>query len=147
VTVHRSSTLAPADIVRRRAIPVTTPARTLCDLRRVLAADHFESVLRKAEVLRLDVGEQPGYVPDRARSELERRMLALCRAHLLPAPEINVRVGPFEVDFLWRDHALIVETDGSATTGHGPRSKQTGHATFGSGRSATECCGSRIARW
>jgi very-short-patch-repair endonuclease len=33
----------------------------------------------------------------------------------LPRPEVNTIVGPYEVDFLWRDHPLIVETDGRAT--------------------------------
>jgi len=27
-------------------------------------------------------------------------------------PEVNVRVGRFLVDFLWRDRCLVVETDG-----------------------------------
>jgi very-short-patch-repair endonuclease len=30
----------------------------------------------------------------------------------MPLPEVNPRVGPYEVDFLWRHQALIVETDG-----------------------------------
>ena len=46
-----------------------------------------------------------------------RRFLSLCRKHGLPKPEVNVRVGPYEVDFLWRGHRLIVETDGYATHG------------------------------
>jgi very-short-patch-repair endonuclease len=29
-----------------------------------------------------------------------------------PAPEVNVRIGPFVVDFLRREQRLIVETDG-----------------------------------
>src|SRR3954447_13533385 len=33
-------------------------------------------------------------------------------ANGLPHPEVNVRVGRFLVDFLWRDQRLIVETDG-----------------------------------
>ena len=33
----------------------------------------------------------------------------------LPRPNANARVGPYEVDFLWPDHHLIVETDGAAT--------------------------------
>jgi very-short-patch-repair endonuclease len=47
--------------------------------------------------------------------ELERRFLRLCKRAGLPAPEVNVRFGPCEVDFLWRDHRLIVETDGWET--------------------------------
>jgi very-short-patch-repair endonuclease len=39
-------------------------------------------------------------------------MLALCRRHRLPQPEVNVKVGRFEVDFLWRDARLVVEVDG-----------------------------------
>jgi very-short-patch-repair endonuclease len=39
-------------------------------------------------------------------------MLRLCRRHRLPQPEVNARVGPYEVDFLWRDRGLIAETDG-----------------------------------
>ncbi len=38
-------------------------------------------------------------------------MLALCRRHRLPKPEVNARVGPFLVDFLWRVQRLIVEAD------------------------------------
>jgi len=29
----------------------------------------------------------------------------------LPRPEVNVRIGPYLVDFLWRKRRLIVETD------------------------------------
>jgi very-short-patch-repair endonuclease len=91
---------------------VTTPARTIDDLRRVLRSDRFEAVLRRAELLRLDVGKQQDFEPDLARSELERRFLRLCRRHRIAAPEVNVRVGAFLVDLLWRDERLIIETDG-----------------------------------
>jgi very-short-patch-repair endonuclease len=62
---------------------------------------------------------QPGRLLPRepTRSELERRFLTLCRRHGLPKPEVNVRVGPYEVDFLWRESKVIVETDGFATHG------------------------------
>jgi very-short-patch-repair endonuclease len=112
LVVHRSKTLVPADVIRRRGISVTRPERTVLDLRRVLAADQFDAALHRAEALRLDVGRQLGFEFDRSRSELERILIRLCRRHRLPAPETNVRVGRFEVDFLWRDGALIVETDG-----------------------------------
>ena len=48
----------------------------------------------------------------RDRSELERRMLWVCRRHHLPPPEVNVTLGPYTVDFLWREQRLVVETDG-----------------------------------
>lgn len=46
-------------------------------------------------------------------------MLGLCDAHALPRPEVNVIVGGHEVDFLWRDAKLVVETDGHRA--HGTR--------------------------
>ena len=52
----------------------------------------------------------------RTRSELERRFLLMCRRAGLPSPEVNVLLsvtdGPLEVDFLWREARLVVETDG-----------------------------------
>ena len=60
--------------------------------------------------MRLPIGDQ--HESDGPRTELEDRMLALCRRHRLPQPEVNVRVSRYEVDFLWRDKRLIVEVDG-----------------------------------
>jgi len=42
---------------------------------------------------------------------LERTFLRLIRKAKLPKPEVNVRVGDYEVDFLWREHKLVVELD------------------------------------
>ncbi len=39
-------------------------------------------------------------------------MLALCRRHRLPQPDVNVSVDRYVVDFLWADCSLIVEVDG-----------------------------------
>ena len=41
-----------------------------------------------------------------------RRRRAGIRRHRLPAPELNVRIGSMIVDFIWRDHWLVAETDG-----------------------------------
>ena len=46
------------------------------------------------------------------RSELERRMLQLCRRARLPEPECNQAVEGERVDFVWPEARLIVETDG-----------------------------------
>jgi very-short-patch-repair endonuclease len=110
IWVHRSLTLLPGQTTRRGGVPVTKPARTLEDLRRVLPLDRFAATLRQAEFLRLPLGER--FEPDHTRSELEGRFLALCRRHRVPKPEVNERVGPFIVDFLWREGRLIVEVDG-----------------------------------
>ena len=47
----------------------------------------------------------------RTRSDLEADFLRLCRHHRLPLPEVNVRIGPNLVDFLWGEKRLVVETD------------------------------------
>jgi very-short-patch-repair endonuclease len=48
------------------------------------------------------------------RSEAERRLLQLIRSADLAPPEVNVRLGRYEVDFRWRDERLVVEVDGFA---------------------------------
>jgi very-short-patch-repair endonuclease len=118
IRVHRSRTLAPDQTVIHRCIPVTTPSRTMLDLRRVLPQQQFESALREAEFLRLSI--TPELEPDHTRSELEARFLALCRRHRIPKPFVNAAVGPFTVDFLWPDRRLIAELDGYRS--HGGRS-------------------------
>jgi very-short-patch-repair endonuclease len=118
IRIHRSLTLLPSQTTRRAGIPVTKPSRTLEDLKRALPSDQFAAALRQAEFLRLPIGER--LEPDHTRSELERRFLALCCRHRLPQPEVNVRVGPFLVDFLWRARRLVVEVDGFGA--HGTRS-------------------------
>jgi very-short-patch-repair endonuclease len=119
IRLHRSVSLTAADVTVSRGIPVTKPARTIADLRRmassrlserIVTASELRRAIRQADVLGLPVG--PNTVPDGTRSELERRFLALCRQNRLPVPDVNVRVGAIEVDFLWRETRLVVETDG-----------------------------------
>jgi very-short-patch-repair endonuclease len=106
--IHRSS-LPRSDVTARSRIPVTTPARTVADLKRCVPADTLRKAIREAEFRGLDLGDTD---TDRTRSELERVFLRLCRRHHLPEPEVNVRVAGFTVDFLWRAERLAVETDG-----------------------------------
>lgn len=115
IRVHRSTTLASDHTTRQDGIPVTTPARTVADLKGAVAEDMRRRAIRQADFLGLDLGTATE--TDRTRSELERFFIRLCRRHRLPAPEVNVRAGPFTVDFLWREHRLIVETDGFAAHG------------------------------
>ena len=116
--MHRTRTLTDDQITRRLNIPVTTPSRTLIDLRRVLPQPQFAAALRQAEFLGLPI--DAAMEPDHTRSELERRFLALCRRHRLSQPVVNVRIGRHTVDFLWPEHRLIVEVDGYRA--HGTRS-------------------------
>ena len=112
IEIHRSRSLQGHDIAKRAAIPVTAPARTLRDLRRSMAPSLYLRVVRRA--LDLQLIEESGLRSEGelTRSELERRFIALCRRNRIPAPTVNAQVGGYEVDFLWVDHALIVETDG-----------------------------------
>jgi hypothetical protein len=48
---------------------------------------------------------------DGTRSDLEGDFLRICRRAGLPAPEVNVKVGRWTVDFLWRAERLVVEAD------------------------------------
>jgi very-short-patch-repair endonuclease len=110
IVVHRSRTLSPDQVNDRFGIPVTSPSRTLEDLRRSLLPRRFAAARREAEFLGLPI--HPDLTPDGTRSELEARFLALCRRHHLPQPLVNARVGSFTVDFLWPGPALIAEVDG-----------------------------------
>jgi very-short-patch-repair endonuclease len=111
IHVHRSHSLIAGVTIRRKGIAVTKPARTLQDLRRTVPQPVYRRAVRRALDLRLIRSDQVSE-PDLTRSELERLFLGICRRHRLPQPEVNARLGPYEVDFLWRDRALVVETDG-----------------------------------
>lgn len=138
IRVHRSRTLHPADITAHDGLPVTTLARTLVDLAATLTPHRLERVVHRAEHLRLldthSLDEQLARAhgrrttalrraiehlatndPDITRFELEERFLTLMLSAGFPRPRTNATVGPYEVDFLWPDHHLIVETDGAAT--------------------------------
>jgi very-short-patch-repair endonuclease len=95
----------------RLGIPVTTPARTLADLPATTPAYLVRRARRQAEVLGLPLGS--GMESDRTRSDLEGDFLRLCRRRGLPEPEVNVRLGRWTVDFVWRGRGLVVETDGN----------------------------------
>src|SRR5918995_5183991 len=53
----------------------------------------------------------------RTRSDLEERFLALCDEHGIDRPGVNVDVEGYECDFVWREQALVVETDGGSAHG------------------------------
>jgi very-short-patch-repair endonuclease len=124
------------EVTIREGVPVTTLPRTLVDLARTVTVGELEQALALADragvldaaavlavvarrprragssVLRSLLEAQPG--PALTRSEAESELLRLVRQSPLPAPETNVRVDGFEVDFLWRPERLVVEVDGFA---------------------------------
>jgi len=117
IRVHRSLSLTPTEVTLRHGIPITTPARTVADLRQAtlthrpgaLSGRELRRAIRQANVVGLPIDGDD--VEDRTRSDLEGAFLLLCHHHRLPRPEVNVRVGPYLVDFLWRERRLVVETD------------------------------------
>jgi hypothetical protein len=115
IVIHRSPTLLPSQTTSRLNIPVTHPARTLADLRRVGPEWEYRRALRQAEFRELPIGDLPE--ADGSRSGLESRFRRFCRRHGLPDPEPNAKVGPFTVDFLWRAEKVVVETDSYRTHG------------------------------
>jgi very-short-patch-repair endonuclease len=132
--VHTSAALAAADVQRAFGLRLTTPARTLQDLAeeatdRELERAYDEAVLQHltsrvallAAVRRLPGrrgARRLGTLLDRdaepalTRSQAEERLLALIRDAGLPGPQVNARIGAYEIDFLWRQHRLVVEVDG-----------------------------------
>ena len=142
IALHRSGRLGDGQVARRDGIRVTNPARTLVDLAEGVERRVLERALDEAQRLRLcserrlraGVERNPGRV-GAARiaavldehdlgstatvNDFEEAFLALCDGHGIERPEVNVRLGRYRADFLWREPRLIVETDGYAT--HGTR--------------------------
>lgn len=130
----------PEQITRKMGIPCTTPSRTIIDVARLAGPKLLADTVEQAAVLKvLNVPEIDGillethrrgtkklnrvlepwrrYSPRvRVRSRMEAKMLPMLTHHHLPIPECNMKLGiegeVFEVDFLWRDQKVVVETDG-----------------------------------
>lgn len=109
IRLRRSTTLTSRLATKRLRIPVTTPARTIEDLEGETPPHLVRRATRQAEMAKYRLG--PRVKGDRTRSDLERDFLTLCRRYGIPAPEVNVKVGRWTVDFLWREQRIAVETD------------------------------------
>jgi very-short-patch-repair endonuclease len=109
IRLHRRRSRLLGQVVERDGIRVTTPAQTIVDLRRAVPRWQWRRAVRQAEIKGLRL--EPDTETDRTRSDLERDFLRLCRRYRLPAPEVNVKVGRWTVDFLWRRERVAVETD------------------------------------
>lgn len=137
--VHRSSTLGAGHVTARLGIPVTTAERTIIDVADISSRRVTERAMDQATIDGL-INDPRRLTGTRGRSgsrhvtailaaqrlgstvtdsALEEMMLALCRQHDLPMPELGALVNGYKVDFLWRQDRLVVETDGFRT--HGTR--------------------------
>jgi predicted transcriptional regulator of viral defense system len=145
IRVHRGDRLDEAETTIVDGIPCTSVARTVVDLAALLSPAATEYLIHQAQIRRLlsrqEVLEVLARSPTRrgtalirrilgvarqaeddVRSRLERRFLALCRRAGVPLPRVNFWIalpdgGGFEVDFVWPDQRLAVETD--SRTFHG----------------------------
>ncbi|HET6997886.1 MAG TPA: DUF559 domain-containing protein [Solirubrobacterales bacterium] len=94
-------------MTQRLGIPATAPAQTIADIDGALPPHLVRRATRQAEL----AGFPLDLKTDGSRSDLERDFLRLCRRNRLPTPEVNVRIGRWTVDFLWREERVAVETD------------------------------------
>jgi Transcriptional regulator, AbiEi antitoxin len=85
IRLHRSPSVRRGT-TGRHGIAVTSPERTIRDLRRVAAREEVEEAIAQAEVQRLPNGCHAGLLHEPTRSELERAFLRLCRRYGLPSP-------------------------------------------------------------
>ncbi len=133
ITVHRAA-LPAADTKRRSGIGVTSLPRTLLDLAATVDADTLAVAFEEAQVIhqlhpltmvraiekrsrRRGTAAMRALLmgavdPTGVRSPMELRFLRLCADQHIPRPLVNGRIGPWRPDFLWREHHLVVETDG-----------------------------------
>jgi len=137
ISRHRVGNLVSEDVTSARGLPVTSIARTICDLaateahhdvmhafqealyRRDLKPRALAGVLareprrRGAPVVRALIED-----PRMTRSQRERLLLKLIDQAQLPRPVTNIKLHGHLVDVFWPDQRLIVEFDGWGAHGH-----------------------------
>jgi len=133
IRVHRAR-LRPEDVVWLHGIPVTSLVRTMLDLAAVQSPPELERAFEQAQVLHHLAPEDVAVEvlcrrrsrgngrlrrllvdavdPAKVRSALELRFLKMCEAQIIPRPLVNERIDGWELDFLWADAEVVVETDG-----------------------------------
>lgn len=151
-------------IWRRHGVPLTSPARTIVDCAGILDGPGVAGLIEAAAVQGLlDVAgidrvlDGPRRRGSRKlvrtlepwrryrrgikiRSRMEAKLLPLLSEAGLPVPQTNAKLRlagkVFEVDFLWREQRLVVETDGGRfhdNPAAGARDSDRNHALAGAG--------------
>lgn len=134
---HRVARLHGQDVTTVQGIPVTSIARTICDLAATESRDEVmhafqEALYRRAVtprglagVLAREPKRKGAPViqsliadPRMTRSERERMLLKLIDQAQLPKPVSNVQLHGHLVDVFWPEERLIVEFDGWGAHGH-----------------------------
>jgi very-short-patch-repair endonuclease len=130
--IHTSNTLAHPDIKTQHGIRTTSPARTILDIAPTYNDDQLTRAVNDARHSRYlnlsDLAELLNRLPHApaaarlrpfvdtptgiTRSMFEDAFLRFVRHFELPVPDVNVMLGGYLVDALFKDHRLIVELDG-----------------------------------
>jgi very-short-patch-repair endonuclease len=140
IHIHRVAELVPEEVTTNNGIPLTTPARTICDLAATEPLRDVEAALAEARIHRLATDRQINAVIQRAptrpgapvirrlleaeddsgytRSRAERRLRDLINAANLERPLFNEPLLGYVVDALWPKQRLIVEVDGYTYHSH-----------------------------
>jgi very-short-patch-repair endonuclease len=131
---------SPTEVLLHEGVPTTSPSRTIVDVAGIAREAILSRTIEQAAVLRmLDVPEIDSllagprrrgsprlrtvlddwrrYSPGiHLRSRMEAKLLPLLNRGRLPIPECNQKLRlegeTFEIDFLWRQQRVAVETDG-----------------------------------
>jgi very-short-patch-repair endonuclease len=111
IILHRSRSLTADLVTQRHRIPVTNPQRTIDDIESCVEPYLVRRAIRQAEHAKHRLNPSTKAQTKRTRSDLELAFLRFCSHHSFPSPEVNVKVGKWEVDFLWREQRVVVETD------------------------------------
>ncbi|MBJ7329006.1 MAG: type IV toxin-antitoxin system AbiEi family antitoxin domain-containing protein [Solirubrobacteraceae bacterium] len=138
VRLHRVGELPVDEVIARGRLRLTSAARTFVDCSASLHPREIALMLDEAwprhlidwkAIERAMARPRPGVAPLRrvisghvpgttkTRTKAEERLRRLVLASVLPAPEVNVPLGPWEVDLLWRDWWLVVEVDSAGYHG------------------------------
>jgi very-short-patch-repair endonuclease len=134
---HRVAQFPRQDVTKMRGIPVTSVARTICDLAATEPRNEVEHAFQEALYRRIVTPRAVAAVIERearrkgapiiraliedprmTRSEKERALLKLIDAAQLPRPVTNVRLHGYLVDAYWPEEGLVVEFDGRKAHGH-----------------------------
>lgn len=134
IRVHRIEALEALDARRCQQIAITSPARALLEIAGEISGRSLEWALDQTLVKRLTsraavqavlaaYPHRPGASrlavlldPERpttlTSSPPEEQVLSHLRKARISIPEVNVRVGNYTADFLWRKEKVILEVDG-----------------------------------
>ena len=140
IHTHRVRQLPEEEVTIRHGIPLTTPARTICDLAATEPLRDVESALAEVRIHRLATDRQINAVIQRAptrpgapivrkllereddsgytRSKAERLLRDLISKANLERPLFNEPLLGYVVDALWPHQRVIVEVDGYAYHAH-----------------------------